>query len=797
MVIALLLLSCLGYGADKASRFEFSKAGKYVPQAVMYGFAKHWNEGFDFTVWLSSQLAMGQQAWDGTTPPTPNCLVGISAQYPSGACIEHLYGAAPWVAGIINGRHWVSEGYNGDDASKEFVGELQDTLRDSIWVTAASDTVYNPSAPGYYKTPMNRRGFDDDGDGKIDEDELDGLDNDGDWIQATDDVGADGIPDSLEVGCKGGYDPVTNPDPAYDDYCPKCSDECHPLPDGSFMKMSDPNRYTEKNGIPDHGEPHVDEDYAAVSDMDAYLSATDTSTAVLADVPSHFPMYVKLEQKTYAWANTEWQAIMPMTYELVNVGHYDIKNVYFGFFADEDVGPVNISGYYAHNYAAYLDTLRTAYINNPVDRGSTPMGLTVLQTPRPLDSLRYIFQWWDFTTRTGPGGSANDSLTYEWMSGDEWGPSGYIWPNQSPNALSDSRFMFSFGPFADFPPHDTLRIVVAWVAGYCVDQCAGSLVDNAEAAIKGFNSNWYQSVEPPSPNLKVTQGFKAVTLEWGSHLGKNPLTTWDDSNHIAAVDSTTQLAPGVYRNHPKPPGHVTGGRVFEGYRLYRSEDPNGTLSSFTLLRQFDVIDQFPYNTPNDRTQHGLTEPIRLYSGTALETTFVDTDLVRGKTYWYAVTSYGIPSATVLQIPDTLVPGGIAYDTLLSANTESSIQNNYKQVILAFSPSYSLGQVLAVPNPYRTDANYTYENGGWEGRASQWNENDRLIKFIHLPLNCTIRVFTLAGDLVTELNNYGSQTPGEISWNILSASGRALASGLYIFTVESQYGRQVGKFVLIR
>jgi hypothetical protein len=39
--------------------------------------------------------------------------------------------------------------------------------------------------------------------------------------------------------------------------------------------------------------------------------------------------------------------------------------------------------------------------------------------------------------------------------------------------------------------------------------------------------------------------------------------------------------------------------------------------------------------------------------------------------------------------------------------------------------------------------------------------------------------------------------GEVSWNLLSASNRALASGVYVYAVESEYGRQVGKFVLIR
>src|SRR5207244_1698809 len=110
---------------------------------------------------------------------------------------------------------------------------------------------------------------------------LDGYDNDGDWNPMTDDVGADGIPDSLEVGCRGPYDPIKNPDPAYDDYQPNNSlpvkfDSCHRDPStGSYPRMNDKDKYTERNGIPDHGEPHVDEDYGAVSESDIYISYKD------------------------------------------------------------------------------------------------------------------------------------------------------------------------------------------------------------------------------------------------------------------------------------------------------------------------------------------------------------------------------------------------------------------------------------------------------------------------------------------------------------------------------------------
>ncbi len=34
-------------------------------------------------------------------------------------------------------------------------------------------------------------------------------------------------------------------------------------------------------------------------------------------------------------------------------------------------------------------------------------------------------------------------------------------------------------------------------------------------------------------------------------------------------------------------------------------------------------------------------------------------------------------------------------------------------------------------------------------------------------------------------------------NLISESNRAIASGVYLFTVESEFGKQVGKFVVIR
>ncbi|HMD13816.1 MAG TPA: T9SS type A sorting domain-containing protein [Bacteroidota bacterium] len=179
--------------------------------------------------------------------------------------------------------------------------------------------------------------------------------------------------------------------------------------------------------------------------------------------------------------------------------------------------------------------------------------------------------------------------------------------------------------------------------------------------------------------------------------------------------------------------------------------------------------------------------------------------MRGRHYWYAVTSFILPDFQVNQLVN--LTGDIFYDTIHTPILESSIVPH--DIYIPFSQSTKLGDVLAVPNPYRVDQNYTPNNGGWEtGAGGQpWTEQDRLIRFIHLPKKCTIRIFDLVGaeigtiqfDAQKAVDPSGNSDPnsGSYDWPIFSSSNRALASGVYIFTVESEYGTQVGKFVVIR
>lgn len=500
--------------------------------------------------------------------------------------------------------------------------------------------------------------------------------------------------------------------------------------------------------------------FRKISDQDFYCAYTDTFRSPR--VANHLPLKIKVIQKSYSWSEYA-DAIIPFEYDIINVGTKQLRDVYIGYLVDGDVGPWYRTSFYDNNFTGYYPNIRTAYIHNPIDRGSTPLGFTLLKTPRPLDSLRYTFRWYPGAQSPTP-----DLVRYQYLS------SGLIMPNQSISDLSDTRFLYGFGPF-NVTPQDTLRIAVAYISGMTLEE----LRENADKAVELYQRGWKLPVIPPSPPLRANVGFRRVELDWrwrsgvDSNMYVNPEMVWDDSNRY--VES---LPPNHWRRINPPPGSTRGGRIFEGYRIYRSEDPDGSPATFSLLRQVDdSTDIFEFNT-------------------GLEYSFIDSNLVRGKTYWYAVTSFAIPNMTLLEYVDPQDTSRVIRDTVFSKTLESSIVRNRVKITLPFSVSQKKGEVKVVPNPYRIDHDYTFESGGWEGRAAKWTENNRLIKFVHLPATCTIRIFTIAGDLVATLH-HDDPNRGDKDWNLLTESNRALASGIYVFAVESELGTQVGKFVVIR
>ena len=66
---------------------------------------------------------------------------------------------------------------------------------------------------------------------------------------------------------------------------------------------------------------------------------------------------------------------------------------------------------------------------------------------------------------------------------------------------------------------------------------------------------------------------------------------------------------------------------------------------------------------------------------------------------------------------------------------------------------------------------------------------------------TIRVYTLAGDLVMELPFDGRTGNGTVEWDLVSRNLQDITSGIYLYSVETDlnkaFTRKIGKFVVIR
>lgn len=93
-------------------------------------------------------------------------------------------------------------------------------------------------------------------------------------------------------------------------------------------------------------------------------------------------------------------------------------------------------------------------------------------------------------------------------------------------------------------------------------------------------------------------------------------------------------------------------------------------------------------------------------------------------------------------------------------------------------------------------------------------------FANLPKRCVIRVFTVAGDFIDEINHdenyngsdirwfdtFGSENPdentfsgGEHGWDLLSLDSQIIARGIYMYSVRDlDTGEQtLGKFIIIK
>jgi hypothetical protein len=104
---------------------------------------------------------------------------------------------------------------------------------------------------------------------------------------------------------------------------------------------------------------------------------------------------------------------------------------------------------------------------------------------------------------------------------------------------------------------------------------------------------------------------------------------------------------------------------------------------------------------------------------------------------------------------------------------------------AANAARDMAKIKVVPDPYFAQYSSMVET----------SDGQSVIEFQNVPDNCTIRIYTLSGDLVqTLIHDTGT---GTARWNLLSSGQQQVASGVYIYHVESPYGEKLGRFSVIK
>ena len=94
----------------------------------------------------------------------------------------------------------------------------------------------------------------------------------------------------------------------------------------------------------------------------------------------------------------------------------------------------------------------------------------------------------------------------------------------------------------------------------------------------------------------------------------------------------------------------------------------------------------------------------------------------------------------------------------------------------------LEKIRVVPNPY-----YGYN-------SSQTSTTDRFVTFRRLPERCTIKIYTLSGDLIRTLEK--SNTESTMRWNLRNLESIPVASGMYIALIDADViGQRIIKLAI--
>jgi hypothetical protein len=524
----------------------------------------------------------------------------------------------------------------------------------------------------------------------------------------------------------------------------------------------------------------------SLSAEDTYTRYTDIDPASPSGV--HVNLGVEVTERTYAWDQSYNDDFIICDYWIKYVAYDRNKNgviddaekkltgVFVGFRMDADVSGFlgtstpttlwdtdDLAGYDSTNKLTFIyDADSPSVVGD--DTGNPDPVTGILRSPGYIgarmlyaDSAHFVGKYTGKPTMATPSYRNFEPLTsqaqYEFVA------KGGITPAMT--VVRDYRAIMGIGPYT-INAGDSIHIVIAWVIGPGKD----GIVKNSQVAQSMFDGNYQRA--PAAPDVPI---FTVV-----------PTT----SSNVAALSLRWR------RNAESSRDPLTLAQDFAGYGVYRTsrQDAGGnaiwdTLAIYVKNNAIDKVkDSLWYGRPFLKSWPPPT--VVQASDTLYE--LIDKNTPNGLIYTYAVTAFDSGDSTlgIGRLENQIGRGRLSTKVFMpNAPAATNVTN-----------------IRVVPNPFMGSSRYANPNpvdtNPWVSR----------LRFINLPPDSKISIFTLAGDLVKTINSgdvvYQSRDvkitgdfTGVAEWDLTTKNNQEVVSGLYIYVVESSVGTHTGKFVIMR
>jgi hypothetical protein len=360
------------------------------------------------------------------------------------------------------------------------------------------------------------------------------------------------------------------------------------------------------------------------------------------------------------------------------------------------------------------------------------------------------------------------------------------------------------GPFR-IEKDASITAVIALVAGYRLE----GIQKAVRAARYTYANDFNIPVLPNVPKLRVnTTAKRTILLEWdngaesdasfaGYKIWKSTQVfrkEWLDEGLRLADRYQEQMIPGESKEALKKPVNPKFDAIAEinstTTRGVYQPDCWGTWELLKVLSKSDLASATQSQTPGYR-----------YA-------YEDKDVVLGGNYWYYISAYkegnftGPGGESTNRIETHSVNRNGASGLWTKTYPFAPLNANFpkdaaglaaigarKTVLSPTAASGDVADVSVRPNPYKRAA--LVDNF--------FNVYEHRLLFYNLPPQCKITILDVAGQIIDQIAFTASDpNNGSYFWDMFSKDGTEVASGLYMYVVESPSGGQkVGYFSILR